>query len=425
MAGSGMRAALALPDFRRLMGAQLLSELGDWAARLALTFLVWRGTQSATLTALIVSISLLPALGPGQWLTVLSDRLPVRTVLVTTDLVRAALFTLLAVVPSTGLALAVSFLTGLFAVPFNSKRAAILPEVTGPERLVAGVKVSQILQDFAVIGGYTAGGLLVALFTVPGALVFNAVSFAVSALLLAGLHCPVARAVVPAEHRVSLRGGLATIRSMPRVWAAVGLSVVALAGGVAVESVVVPIAAEFSDQAWLPTALLVATAAVSIVATMAVPSTFTQWRLLWASLALIVVPAIVMVLAFGYGVGISPLIGVVASGLLFAAPVPANALAAGVLPPLSRASVFSLVAGVIATGQAVGTALTGRLFDSAGFAGLAVLAAGVIGVAGAITLAARAAERLGTRVTSSGHLSIGRSGDAGSSPQAGSPTRRS
>lgn len=399
MAESGMRAALALPDFRRLMGAQLLSELGDWAARLALTFLVWRGTQSATLTALIVSISLLPALGPGQWLTMLSDRLPVRTVLVVADLLRAALFTLLAVLPSTALALVVSFLAGLFAVPFNSKRAAILPEVTGPERLVAGVKISQVLQDFAVIGGYTFGGLLVAVFTVPGALVFNAASFVASALMLAGLRCPVSRVVVPAEDRVSLRGGLATIRSMPRVWAAVGLSVVALAGGVAVESVVVPIAAEFTDQAWLPTSLLVATAMVSIAATMAVPSAFTQWRLLWASLALIVIPALVMILAFGYGDGISPLVGVVASGLLFAAPVPANALAAGVLPPLSRASVFALVAGVIATGQAAGTALTGRLFDTAGFTGMAILATGVLGAAAAITLAARAAERLSPPIT--------------------------
>lgn len=395
---SSVRGVLAIPDFLRLMVAQLLSEMGDWAARLALSVLVWQGTGQASITALVVSISFLPALGPGQWLTSQSNRLPARTVLVLTDLARAALFLLLAQFPSTPLAMAVSFLTGLLAVPFNAQRAGILPEITGHERLVAGVKVSQILQDSAVIVGYLSGGALIALFHVRGALLFNALTFTVSAMVLAALACPAARRATPAEDRVNLRGGLQALRDRPLVWAAAGLSVVAFAAGFSIESVVVPLSATYSPEPWLPTALFVGMAVVSLVATMAIPSTLDGPALLWASWLLVVVPGSVMLVAFvvAEGSGDSPwgaVLGVVGAGLLFAAPVPANALAAGLLPTVSRAAAFSLVAGVIAAGQALGTAVTGRLFDLMSFAGLAVVAVVTLCLALLIGAWARSAAR--------------------------------
>ena len=85
--------------FRRIWVGQVVSEVGDWAARLAMSILVFAATGSALQSALVFSVSLLPALGPGQWLTVRTGRLPRRTVFLVTESTRAALLVLLARVP--------------------------------------------------------------------------------------------------------------------------------------------------------------------------------------------------------------------------------------------------------------------------------------------------------------------------------------
>ncbi|HSO05206.1 MAG TPA: hypothetical protein VLQ92_12040, partial [Candidatus Limnocylindrales bacterium] len=64
--------------FRRIWFGQVVSEVGDWAARLAMSILVFSATGSALQSALVFSVSLLPALGPGQWLTVRTGKLPRR-----------------------------------------------------------------------------------------------------------------------------------------------------------------------------------------------------------------------------------------------------------------------------------------------------------------------------------------------------------
>ena len=62
---------LRVPAFRRLWLAQLVSELGDWAARLALSYLVYERTGSAALAGIVTAASLIPWLGRGRLLAVL------------------------------------------------------------------------------------------------------------------------------------------------------------------------------------------------------------------------------------------------------------------------------------------------------------------------------------------------------------------
>src|SRR5579872_3893540 len=64
---------LSVRDYRLLWGAQVTSELGDWATRLALMLVVYRDTRSAALSALVVTVSLLPWVGLGQVLTTAVD----------------------------------------------------------------------------------------------------------------------------------------------------------------------------------------------------------------------------------------------------------------------------------------------------------------------------------------------------------------
>src|SRR3954467_4958139 len=52
--------------FRKLWLSQVVSEVGDWAARLALTTVVYARTGSAMWAALITVSGLLPMLAPGR-----------------------------------------------------------------------------------------------------------------------------------------------------------------------------------------------------------------------------------------------------------------------------------------------------------------------------------------------------------------------
>src|SRR5947209_12747587 len=81
-------APLSDVSIRRLWFARVISEGGDWAARLALGLLVFGETHSALATTAVTAVSLLPHLGIGQVLGTLADRFPHRTVMVVSELWR-------------------------------------------------------------------------------------------------------------------------------------------------------------------------------------------------------------------------------------------------------------------------------------------------------------------------------------------------
>jgi len=83
---------LRVPAFRRLWTSQLVSEVGDWSARLVLSLVVYTRSGSVVLTGLVTTVLLIPWLGPGQLLTGLLEQWPRRRVMVAADLVRAAAF---------------------------------------------------------------------------------------------------------------------------------------------------------------------------------------------------------------------------------------------------------------------------------------------------------------------------------------------
>ncbi|HZL64522.1 MAG TPA: MFS transporter, partial [Thermoleophilia bacterium] len=87
---SGRLAVLRLRDFRRVFLAQSVSVFGDGITPVALTFAVLGLTGSATDLGLVLAAQSLPlaalALVGGVW----ADRLPRAALMVTSDLVRAA-----------------------------------------------------------------------------------------------------------------------------------------------------------------------------------------------------------------------------------------------------------------------------------------------------------------------------------------------
>ena len=132
-----LTSPLADRSLRRLWYARIVSELGNWAARIALSLHVFAESGSALAATAVTAVSVLPHLGIGQLLGTLADRFPHRTVMVTADLVRGLLYLVLA---GTDLpvpwVLALAFLAGMGDPPFVAAYSAALPQLAGDRYLV-------------------------------------------------------------------------------------------------------------------------------------------------------------------------------------------------------------------------------------------------------------------------------------------------
>lgn len=354
---------LSVPAFRRLWAAQLVSEVGDWSARLALSVLLYVRTGSPALTGLVTTASLLPWLGPGQLLTSLTERWSRRRVMVAADLVRVAAFAVVVVPLPVPVLLAVVFCAGLATPPFEAARAALRPEVLPPPLFPSAVALSSITQDLSVAVGYLSGGALVAVLGAPTVLLINAGSFAVSALLLIGL--PTAAPPRRGHASGGLREGLRALTRDPSNVRAVVLVTAAMLTATALSAMSAPLVLDtLKEGPGMVGALVAVAAVVSLAATAAVPpenpaSGQLRWAGAYASVGGLIVMGCFTAITLG---GPRPTLAVLAyaaAGLLFAVIGPANIVVTPRLPPEVRASALSLLMGMLVATEAAGAAAAG------------------------------------------------------------------
>jgi MFS family permease len=385
-----LSAPLSWPAYRRLWLSQVLSEIGDWAARLALSALVYGQTGSAVLGSLAFIAGLLPALGPGQWLSTFGDRYGRRAVMVSCDLVRAAIFAVLAL-PVTwhpAVALLLAAVAGVATSPFESARAAAVidvceapapaahgrrragrPATVPQDRVVAAVSLGQVTQDLATVLGYLVGGVLLVWLGASGGLAVNAATFVVSAVLLVGLprlgRGEDEHADLAAWPRLKLASAV-FVRD-PLVRRGALLASFAVATATAVQSTAVPfVDVTLPDQKWLAGLALAGASVVALVATVGLPEGLDAPAALRLTAILTLVPS-----AAGAALGMSPaafpaLVGLIGTGGLFAALVPAVALVAPRLPSSLRATCFGLLTAGLTLMQAMLCLLAGVLADRIG-----------------------------------------------------------
>jgi predicted MFS family arabinose efflux permease len=181
----GLGQAFCFPEFRALWAAELVSVAGDQVARVGLSVLVYGRTGSAAWAAATYALTFLPALLGGVLLGRLADRYPRRTVMIICDVLRAVLVAAMALpgvplVALCGLLVAVV----LLAPPHTAAQGALLPDVAPGPAFEAALAVRHVTNQTAQVGGFAAGGLLVAALSPAVALLVNAATFALSALVV-------------------------------------------------------------------------------------------------------------------------------------------------------------------------------------------------------------------------------------------------
>jgi len=187
------RRLLRNREFASLITAQIVSEMGDHFARVAVAGLVLSRTESAFYAAAAFVAGYVPGIFGSAVFGSLADRLPRKQVLLACDAGRAALAVAMVFAVTDGISLWVPFglllAIEIFSAPFDVARNAAMPDVLPePQDYLAGAALSRVLFQVNQVVGLAIAGLVV---YGPGprvAFLVDAATFVLSyVILLAGL----------------------------------------------------------------------------------------------------------------------------------------------------------------------------------------------------------------------------------------------
>jgi len=173
------------PSFRSLFFATLASGLGTWLALVALQIDVLTRTHSPIWMSALLIADILPMLLVGLVAAPLVDRLSRRRLMVGADLVRFAVFCALPFAPNATTIVALAAVIGTATGFFRPAVYAGLPNLVSDEDLPQANSLLQTIDNSTWAVGSLVGGALVAASGPDLAYWINAVTFLVSAALLA------------------------------------------------------------------------------------------------------------------------------------------------------------------------------------------------------------------------------------------------
>jgi MFS family permease len=171
-------------EYRALYAANVLSWIGNYLAKVAVTALVYAETDSVALSAATFALSYLPWLAGGPFLAALAERHRYRGVIVACDLIQMVLIAAVALISMpTAAVMVLLFVASMAAPPAQAAKSAALPLILRGDRLVVGLSLNLTTGQVAQVVGYLAGGALSVL-SPRLALLINAATFAASAAII-------------------------------------------------------------------------------------------------------------------------------------------------------------------------------------------------------------------------------------------------
>ncbi len=218
-------------NFRRLWTAQIVSEIGDWFYTVTIYTLLLQFTGQAQSIGLALVLQVLPQTFVGPSAGVINDRARRKRVMITADIVRAAVVLSMLLVRSRSsvwLVYPLLVLETVFAALFEPARNSVSPNITRRDEVVVANTLSSITWSFDLAIGATVGGVVAVLLGRQAVFILNALSFLASALLIGSMHFEEPHAAGRPRLRAReivdfspMAEGFAYLRSRPRVLATV------------------------------------------------------------------------------------------------------------------------------------------------------------------------------------------------------------
>ena len=215
-------------DFALLTTGSVVSLLGDGFFSIALAWQVYEISNVPTALSIVGVAWTVPLIAFLLLGGVFTDRYDRRRLMIGADIVRAAAIGVLGILSLGGVielwhVVALIAFVGLGDAFFNPAATAIVPDLLPDELLPQANALNGLVRPLTIrLVGPAVGGFVVALLGAGTAFIVDAASFLVSAVAIASISRPPARAVVSHGVRQALAEvgeGLAFARRTPWLWA--------------------------------------------------------------------------------------------------------------------------------------------------------------------------------------------------------------
>ena len=191
---TGVRAVLAIPDFRRLWLGQTISQIGDGLTNLAILIVINKLSGSTAALATMMIVIALPQLVFGLISGVFVDRWDRKKIMIISDLIRGGLvmgFILVRRPEDIWIFYVLGFLQAAIGTLFDPAKSAIIPNIVDRSMLLAANSLSQTTRVITGVIGSALAGVLVGLAgTASPAFLLDGLSFFLSALFISRIANP-------------------------------------------------------------------------------------------------------------------------------------------------------------------------------------------------------------------------------------------
>jgi Na+/melibiose symporter-like transporter len=180
-------------NFRQLWLGQVVSQMGDWFDTIALYTIVLNLTGSGRAVGLVLVARFVPSFIVGPLSGVVADRFSRRTIMIVSDLLRAAVvlgFLFVRRADQMWLVYTLTVLQLIFSTFFEPAKTAAIPSLVAPRELVAANAISSVTWSVMLTLGAAVGGVVTGWFGTDAAFVLDSLTYLASAALISSVRFP-------------------------------------------------------------------------------------------------------------------------------------------------------------------------------------------------------------------------------------------
>jgi MFS family permease len=211
-------AALRSRNYLLFWSGSLVANVGMWMQQIALGWLVYEMTRSASLLGTVSFCGNLPFLFLGLLGGAIADRASRRTIMLGTQLVLAAAAAALAALTATGhlaiwQVILIAMLCGTAGALYAPAMQSVIPALVDPGQLLNAISLNAVQFNLARTVGPALAALAYGTIGPAGCFALNAAGFLVLTALLSRIRLPRRTAAAPSSMRRALGEGLAYARA--------------------------------------------------------------------------------------------------------------------------------------------------------------------------------------------------------------------
>jgi MFS family permease len=229
-----MFSPLRHPAYRHLFIAQVAALLGAGLATVALGLLAHdlAGASAGEILGAALAIKMVAYVGVAPFASALAARLPRKTLLVSLDIVRAAVAAALPFVGEAWQVYALMTVLYVASAAFTPAFQAMIPDLLEDEaEYTKALSLSRLAADLESVASPVLAALLLAVMSYSNLFAGTAVGFVISALFVVSAVLPAISAAQPRPFLQRLTGGVRLFALTPRLRGLLAISLATAAGG--------------------------------------------------------------------------------------------------------------------------------------------------------------------------------------------------